>query len=202
VAKLKAPLLSLGASGAIGKTLVYLPWKGIDAVREYVIPSNPKTTKQMTQRGYLGDAVDAIHTAQVDATNPLVEADAVAYSLLGSTRKTPRTWFNEAVKNFLDVSVLGNLPCLCSAGTLDNTVAGQLDVSLYLWETTCTAGKFFWGTSKTALINTEAAVIATQEATATISGLTKGTKYFVKFVPDVADPSEGAESGIYTEYAT
>lgn len=202
MAKLKAPLLSLGASGAIGRAIVFFPWKGLDVAREYVIPSNPKTTKQTTQRDYLVDAVEAIHTAQADATNPLVEADCVAYALLGSCEKTPRTWFNQACKNWLDVSVLGNKPCLCSAGTLDNTTAGQLACSLYLWEATCAAGKFFWGTSKTALINSEAAVITAQEATATISGLTKGTKYFVMFKPDAADPSEGAESGIYTEYAT
>jgi len=42
VSKLKAPLLSLGASGQIGKSLVFFGWKGLDVVREYVIPSNTK----------------------------------------------------------------------------------------------------------------------------------------------------------------
>ena len=53
MAKLKAPLLSLGASGAIGRSIVFFPWKGLDCAREYVIPSNPKSTGQLTQRGYL-----------------------------------------------------------------------------------------------------------------------------------------------------
>ncbi|GAI80781.1 unnamed protein product, partial [marine sediment metagenome] len=94
MAKLKAPLLSFGASGAIAKAVVYFPWKGLNVAREYVIPANPKTTLQTTQRGYLSAAVDAIHAAQADPTNPIVEADTVAYALYGSCEPTPRTWFN------------------------------------------------------------------------------------------------------------
>ena len=201
MAKLKAPLLSLGASGAIGRSIVFFGWKGIDCAREYVIPSNPKTTKQTTQRGYLSAAVEAIHAAQADATHPLVEADASAYGLYGSCEKDPRTWFNQAIKNWLDVEVAGNKPCLCSDGSLDNATAGQLDAEVYLWEATCVAGKFFYGTSKTALINSVTATITTQVATATLPSLTAGVKYFVQFRPDAADPSEGARSGIYTEFA-
>ncbi len=196
MAKLKAPLLSFGASGAIAKAIVYFPWKGLNVAREYVIPANPKTTLQTTQRGYLSAAVDGIHLAQADLTNPLIEADTVAYALYGSCEPTPRTWFNQAVKDWIDQEVATKKPCLCSAGAL-TPGASQLGVSLYLWEATCVAGKFFYGTSKTALINTEDAVIVTQEATATIAGLTPGVKYFVQFRPDAADPSEGARSGIY-----
>ncbi|GAI75819.1 unnamed protein product, partial [marine sediment metagenome] len=46
MAKLKGPLFSLGASGALGEAVVYFPWKGLNVVREYVIPSNPKTDPQ------------------------------------------------------------------------------------------------------------------------------------------------------------
>ncbi len=196
MAKLKAPLLSFGASGAIAKAIVYFGWKGLNVAREYVIPANPKTTLQVTQRGYLSAAVDAIHLAQADLTNPLIEADIVAYALYGSCEPTPRTWFNQAVKDWIDQEVATKKPCLCSAGAL-TPGASQLGVSLYLWEATCVAGKFFYGTSKTALINSEDAVIVTQEATATIAGLTPGVKYFVQFRPAPADPAEGARSGIY-----
>lgn len=57
MAKLKAPLLSLGASGKIAGTLVFFVWKGLKVAREYVIPANPKTAAQVTQRGYFADAV-------------------------------------------------------------------------------------------------------------------------------------------------
>jgi len=40
MAKVRGPLFSLGASGQLAKTLVYLSWKGLDTVREYVIPAS------------------------------------------------------------------------------------------------------------------------------------------------------------------
>ncbi|GAH56681.1 unnamed protein product, partial [marine sediment metagenome] len=57
-------LMSLGASGQLGKALVFFPWKGLNVVREYVVPANPDTDLQGTQRGYLTTMVDAIHAAQ------------------------------------------------------------------------------------------------------------------------------------------
>ncbi|MBA7585921.1 hypothetical protein ES708_27914 [subsurface metagenome] len=196
MAKLKAPLFSFRASGKLADALVYFGWKGLNVVRSWVVPANPKTAAQVTQRGYMSAAVTAIHTAQADATNPLVSADASAYALYGACEPTPRTWFNQIVKNWLDVKVAGKLPCLCSNGVL-TPGDGELAASLYLWEATCVAGKFFYGTTKTALINSVTATITAQEATATIPGLTNGVKYFVQFRPDAADPSEGARSGIY-----
>ncbi len=202
MAKLKGPLFSLGASQKLADTLVYFSWKGLNVVREYVIPSNPKTTKQVTQRGYLTAAVAAVHAAQAHDTNPLVEADATAYSLWASVVQKATTWFNQVCRNWIDNNVATTLGCVCSGGSLDNTTPGQLDAEVFLSEVTCAAGKFFYGTSKTALINSEVAVITTQVATASIAGLTAGVKYFVQFVVDAADPCEGAKSGIYTEYAT
>lgn len=202
MAKLKGPLFSLGASQKLADTLVFFPWKGLNVVREYVIPANPRTTKQTTQRGYLTSAVEAIHTAQADATHPLVEADVVAYSLWASVVQKATTWFNQAVRNFIDVLVATKLGCIFSDGSLDNTTAGQLDAEIYLSEATAVSGKFFYGTSRSALINSQVAVIAAQVATATISGLTAGVKYFVQLRIDPGDPAEGARSGIYTEYAT
>jgi len=51
MARLKAPLLSLGASGTIGKALVFASWKGIDYARVHVIPANPNTAGQQEVRG-------------------------------------------------------------------------------------------------------------------------------------------------------
>lgn len=45
-----APLLSFGAGGQLAKTHVYASWKGIPYARRYVIPANPRTTKQMVTR--------------------------------------------------------------------------------------------------------------------------------------------------------
>ena len=113
MAKVKAPLFGFGASGKLAGALVYFIWKGLNVVREYVIPSNPKTTKQTTQRGYLKSAVDAIHAAQADATHPLVEADATAYALWASVVQRATTWFNQACRNFVDCLVASKLGCVC-----------------------------------------------------------------------------------------
>ncbi|MBA7535571.1 hypothetical protein ES705_27829 [subsurface metagenome] len=95
MAKLKAPLMSLGASGALGKALVFFPWKGLDVVREYVIPTNPRSTKQTAQRNLLADAVEEFHAAAYD------EDDMIAWALFASTFPTPRTGFNAMTREHI-----------------------------------------------------------------------------------------------------
>jgi len=50
MARVKAPLFSLGASGSVGKAIVYSVWKGRDYCREYQIPANPNTVLQQNVR--------------------------------------------------------------------------------------------------------------------------------------------------------
>jgi hypothetical protein len=50
MAKTTAPILSFGAGGQLARTQVYASWKGIPYARRYVIPSNPRTTRQMVTR--------------------------------------------------------------------------------------------------------------------------------------------------------
>lgn len=50
VAKVNAPILSIGASGAIGKTQVYGTWRGVPYARQYVVPSNPRSSGQTQTR--------------------------------------------------------------------------------------------------------------------------------------------------------
>lgn len=51
MAKLTGPLLSFGAKGQLGKTVVFDDWKGIKYARQYSIPANPNTTAQQLTRG-------------------------------------------------------------------------------------------------------------------------------------------------------
>lgn len=204
MAKLKAPLLSLGASGAIGEAIVYFPWKGLDVAREYVVPANPNTALQQTQRGYLSAAVIDIHAAQGHATNPLVEADAMAYALWGSNEPSPRTWFNQAIKNALDVARAGNTPTVFRAAHTTPLV-DSLGVGIYSDEidaVNITAATFFYGTSKTALINSLAGIInaPANYIQVVIPNLVTGQKYFWQLRVDVGENCEGSESGIYYGY--
>lgn len=50
MAKLTAPLLSFDAKGQIGKTMVTANWRGVKYARQYVVPANPRTTAQQTNR--------------------------------------------------------------------------------------------------------------------------------------------------------
>lgn len=210
MAKLKAPLFSLGATQQLGKALVFFNWKGLNVVREYVVPSNPKTAGQTTQRGYLTAAVAMVHTTQALAANALDAVDVAAYALLASVVKSATTWFNQVVKEWVDCKVLGGAPLVYSDFTVTAPAHGAFSCIIYLNEETgsqLAAGKFYFGTSKTALIHSEAGVLnagVDMDITAVdlSAFLTAGVKYFVQFKPDVADPSEGCNSGIYHFVAT
>jgi hypothetical protein len=56
MAKLKAPLLSIGASGQIGKAMVTASWRGIAYARQHVVPANPRTAGQVTTRNTFSSA--------------------------------------------------------------------------------------------------------------------------------------------------
>lgn len=206
MAKLKAPLFSLGASGAIGKALVYFGWKGIDAVREYVIPANPKSDDQITQRGFLTAAVVAIHDAQkapiVDTVpNNLQSDDESAYSALARVQGKIMTWFNSAVKNFVDTNVDGKVGAIFRAGATteeEENLAVEIFSDAIVSEDLL-AATFFYGTSPTSLIKSEEAVIVkgTGSASADLPFKPGGIKLYWQLRADVADDCEGAMSGIY-----
>jgi hypothetical protein len=201
MAKLKAPLLSLGASQQLGKTLVFFPWKGLNVAREYVVPANPRTASQTTQRGYLSDAVEQVHESQASASYPLNEYDTKAYDVVGSNRATPRTWFNEVVKQWVDQKVAALFGAIFR-GAIITEGDGQVDLE-FSWQkdpdsaNNITAGDFYYGTSKTALIHSQVAVIAAGVISATIAGLTNGTKYYFQFRATAHADFVGARSGIY-----
>ena len=51
MAKVTAPLLSMGARGQIGKSQVYAVWRGVPYARQRVVPANPNSTAQQSTRG-------------------------------------------------------------------------------------------------------------------------------------------------------
>lgn len=210
MAKLKAPLMSLGASGKLGNALVFFGWKGLDVVREYVIPANPKTTAQNTQRGYFTDAVAAVHTAEGVAVNPLDEYDKSAYALKGATYPTPRTWFNTVIKFWVDCKVAVTTPIIFRHGRTVDTSKLDFRPQISISEETgsdLAAGKFYLGTSKTALTKIKTATVAAGDNVSLTVGngyddLVAGTKYFWQFRPDAGDLCVGADSGVYYAKAT
>jgi hypothetical protein len=50
MATVKAPLMSLDASGTIGRSIVFSNWKGINYVRRHAVPANPNNPSQVAVR--------------------------------------------------------------------------------------------------------------------------------------------------------
>ncbi len=201
MAKVKAPLFSFSASGKLADTLVYFPWKGIDCVRKWVVPANPKTVAQTTIRGFLSAAVAAIQAAQIAAENPIADADVAAYRVLASRLAKPMTWWNTICKYWIDQAVIAKMSTVYRGGVL-TPADTQLGIVLYAADidvAKITAGNFWYGTTPSTLLLSEPAVIdaPTNEASATIVGLTNGVPYYIQFVPTAEADYIGAPSGIY-----
>lgn len=70
MAKTRAPLLSFGAAGQIGKTQVYASWRGVPYARQLVKPANPKTAGQTLTRNVFADLTQLWKLAPAIAQEP------------------------------------------------------------------------------------------------------------------------------------
>jgi hypothetical protein len=206
VAKLKGPLFSLGASQKLGDTLVYFTWKGLNVVRSHVIPANPKTAAQLVQRGYITACTAAVHAAMADATMPLTEADKSALQLLANQNSSPMTWFNQCVKDWVALKLLGKTPQILCGGV---AVMDSPDLVLTMICPAVDTGiietaNMKWGTSPSALFNTVAMTptLGSNQLVGTIDGVTTGVNYYMKVVALTGTSSAGIQSGIYHFRAT
>lgn len=55
--KVIGPCFGLDARGTLGKSLTYSIRKGVNYIRNYVVPRNPKTAAQLQNRGAFEDGV-------------------------------------------------------------------------------------------------------------------------------------------------
>lgn len=206
MAKLTAPLFSLEARGSIAKSLVYFPWKGINAARQYVTPANPNTAPQQTQRGYVTTIVALIHACQGLAADPLTAVDNTAYSIYSRTLGATMTWFNALVRQ----SLLQKVAALRYAVYRDGTFtpgAGQVICHLEWTKETAganniTGGNWFHGNSPTALNTSVAATIVADSIDNTIVGLASGVKTYFQFRATLHADFVGTRSGIYSATPT
>lgn len=99
-----------GFSGKVGP-VVGGNWKGIDYMRGYVIPANPNTPSQQTQRTKFGAMVDIARSILTTIIHTYWDPFAVEMS--GFNR------FIQANINLLDVSNQFDADCVGSLGTLE-----------------------------------------------------------------------------------
>lgn len=147
MAKVTTPLLSFGARGQLGKTLVYFPWKGIDAVRSYVIPANPNTAAQQSQRALMTNAVNDWHGIGLDAD------DGTAWNRLATTLAAVMSGFNAFVSAHIAIALAPLTPDMGFDGSIVDAGGGTFDVSIEESGSAVTA-ECIWGFSPTSLINT------------------------------------------------
>lgn len=200
MAKTHAPLFGFGASGQLGKAIVFGDWKGINVARQYVVPANPNTAPQATQRGYFSDAVAAWH----DATNVLSASDKDAWNRLAGVQHPARTGFNQFVKVQVDEMVAGdaspghlfgvaNIALTHDAfkADIDDSLGGTLTVTLWVGNS-----KTFFATSAQ-----DAQVGGLTSFTAFDSGFPAGERVYYWFERGVAGANYG-RSGLYTGILT
>lgn len=189
MAKVTLPLGSFGARGQIGSAFVYFPWKGIACVREYVIPANPNTSDQQTQRGHFTSAVDEYHAAAYN------EIDITAWRLKAAQSATPLTYFNQVVKDHVKELV---------AGKAWNSIKGASwtvveDDNLEL-EVDCEAdktAKLYYGVSPGYMPNEVSGTYLAGRWTFPIAGLTASTVYYC-YVKNT-DATTHGNTGIYKQ---
>lgn len=68
MAKVSGPLLSLDARGKIGGALVFSGWKGLQTVRQFVVPANPRSTTQQASRSKLAVAGKATKVTEFNSS--------------------------------------------------------------------------------------------------------------------------------------
>jgi len=190
MAKVTGPLMSMDARGQLGKTLVYLGWKGLKTVRTFVVPANPKTAGQTGQRTLMSDGVDGWHDTR------LTGADKTAWDRFAKTLSSAMSGFNAFVRQYINVDIAGKTWVLMFGGAEVSEVPETQDFEINT--TTGIAVSMRYGGSPSSLINTEA--MAEDEGTGkyekSIAGLVTGEKTYVQFYV-TTDHKLGSESGIY-----
>lgn len=116
MSKATAPLLSFGASGQLGSTLVYGKWKGISYARRYVVPANPQSAEQTITRNCFAFLQSVYKVAPTDVVapwtayvkgKPLTERNAFTKFNLPGLRDQP-----DLTAMTLSPGALGGLPPL------------------------------------------------------------------------------------------
>lgn len=187
MAKVLAPLFSTKARGQIGKSLVFFPWKSINAVRSYVIPANPNTAGQQAQRAKMTNAVDEWHAAGY------TEDDKTAWNKFASTLAGALSGFNAMVRSYID-GLVAELPWLrIAAVTTSGPTVGTIDVEAVVdgvADFTC-----FYGTSPTFMPESEDAISTEVAVTFTLSGLKDGVIYYYMIKPKLT--TNAGRTGVY-----
>ena len=172
MAKVNGPLLSFGARGQLGKAVVYFPWKGVDAVRSYAIPANPKSTDQVAQRTKLTAAVAEFHGAEYTG------ADLTAWDSLADLASKALSGFNAMVQLHVNQAILTNVWQRIHKGVFAGVTASHIVFRVTVPGDVAPTG--YYGKSKSALAYAATMIASGQphQYELDISGLEADTDYY------------------------
>ena len=187
MAKLRGPLMSMDARGQFGKMTVYGGWKGLKTARSYVIPANPKSTKQTAQRGKMTAAVEAYKDAEIN------ELDKAAYNIAASLEAKPMSGFNYVTKRHIAAAIAGDSPQIMREFAVSANTGGSITVEVAGDEEVVAGVRY--GSTPSSLTQTQAGSWTGTDLTATIGSLTPGNTVYLQFYTE----AEGKDiiSGIY-----
>lgn len=191
MAKLTGPLMSIDARGKLADAMVFMGWKGLKTVRQWVTPANPNTAKQQTIRGYFTSAVAKFHL--------LTGADKAAWD--PRTAGQPLSGFNLFVKKVIDVLKVAsglwvNINNVSSVAST-RVVTATFDAAIAIG-----AAKVKWGLASGTYPNEQANTAAITAATAhsfpALAAGTAGQIYYYILTGVGAAATTKGESGEYT----
>jgi len=99
MAKVKGPLFSLEASGALANTIVYSIWKGRPYVRELVTPSNPSSAGQITIRLILGAIAKAARAVLTQKDDTVANVGSPFYVSSRDLAPSGQSWISFLQQN-------------------------------------------------------------------------------------------------------
>lgn len=128
MAKVNGPLLSLDASGTVGKVNTYSKWNGRNYVRLRVIPQNPQTDSQAVARSAVagsGRATSAVRSR----TYPTYTVGSQFF--LDTLAKTPAglAWNSYVLKWILGMNVANFLAMNTAYNALSGTYKGVYETA-------------------------------------------------------------------------
>lgn len=187
MALVTGPLLSMSASGSVGKAITFSNAKGAPVARGYKVPSNPNTAAQQAQRAFMAYAVAAWKALSSDAKT--------AFNLRASLLNPRNSGANVFTRTNIVEQKAETDPYAVQSFTA-TPGDGSLALAIALMNTktlgAITSAEDIYAVLGTSPTNLGEATLLTWNAgsskfTGTITGLTNDQAYYVSFYRGTAD---------------
>ncbi len=127
MAKVIGPLQSLDASGKFANSMVFSKWKGINVVRQYVIPTYRNTDEQKAVRDIVSDASIAWKEEDTVGAVEIDTAYKAAYDLAASG--SAYSGFNLFIKECMTENLVDTVGVKSYDGTLEIRTAPGVPIA-------------------------------------------------------------------------